>query len=39
LADWQVRAQELLSADDELIERNVADGLLREVYCDGKEKA
>jgi hypothetical protein len=38
LADWQSRAQEVLTADDELIERNVADDLLREVYCDGKEK-
>jgi hypothetical protein len=38
LADWQARAQEVLKADDELIERNVADDVLREVYCDGKEE-
>lgn len=39
LADWQARAQEVLRADDELIERNVADDHLREVYCEQEEKA
>ncbi len=39
LADWQARAQDVLRTDDELIERNVADDHLREVYCDRKEKA
>ena len=38
LADWQARAQEALRADDELIERNVADDLLREVCCEQEQK-
>ena len=33
LAAWQARAQEVLSATEVLIERNIADDLLREVYC------
>ena len=37
LADWQKRAREVLSASDELIEKNIADEVLREVYC-GQEK-
>jgi hypothetical protein len=39
LADWQARAQEVLAASDELIEQNIADDHLREVYCDQEEKA
>jgi hypothetical protein len=39
LADWQARAQDVLAASDDLIEQNVADDHLREVYCDQKEKA
>jgi hypothetical protein len=39
LADWQKRAREALSASDELIEKNIADDILREVYCGQKEEA
>jgi hypothetical protein len=39
LADWQARAQDVLAATDDLIEQNIADDHLREVYCDQKEKA
>jgi hypothetical protein len=39
LADWQARAQDVLAASDDLIEQNIADDHLREVYCDQKEKA
>ena len=38
LADWQSRAQDVLAAGNDLIESNVADDILREVYCDQKEK-
>jgi hypothetical protein len=38
LADWQARAQDVLAASNDLIESNVADDSLREVYCDQKEK-
>jgi hypothetical protein len=37
LAAWQTRAQEVLSAGDDLISRNVADDNLREVHCDQEE--
>jgi hypothetical protein len=38
LAAWQARAQEVLSAGDELIERNIADDHFREVHCEQKEE-
>jgi hypothetical protein len=37
LAAWQARAHEVLSAGDDLIERNVAEDHLREVHCEEEE--
>jgi hypothetical protein len=37
LVAWQARAQEVLSASDDLIERNVAEDHLREVHCEEEE--
>jgi hypothetical protein len=34
LADWQARAQDILAAGQEAIERLIADDELRELYCD-----
>lgn len=34
LADWQARAQDVLAAALDAIERLIADDELREVYCD-----
>jgi hypothetical protein len=33
LADWQARAGNVLAASNEVIERNVADDVLKEVRC------
>jgi hypothetical protein len=38
LAAWQTRAQEVLASRDDVIDRNVADGNLREVHCGQEEK-
>ena len=37
LAAWQARAHEVLSAGDDLIERNVAEDRLRKVHCEEEE--
>jgi hypothetical protein len=39
LASWQKRAREVLSAGDDLIERNVADAHLMEIRCDEEKKS
>jgi hypothetical protein len=33
LADWQARAQDILAAGDDAIDRNIAGDNLREVDC------
>ncbi len=38
LAAWQLRAQEVLAASNDAIERNVSDAHLREVHCAQEEK-
>jgi hypothetical protein len=33
LADWQMRAKEILSAGEDVINKSIADSHLREVHC------